>query len=151
MSTPSPQLSREEQLALWREQKQKKQQTPKIRDSFSSTGGPQSSAGSHHQRRQSISRHRSIETSSAFKTPYGRRQSIHHQDEDSPFVAPARLSSNVSCRKPRLPRRDMSTASSRMKQKSLKTTTPGNHNEETPYFQNQDALPIDRERACQWN
>ena len=126
MSTPSPQLSREEQLALWRERKKKKQQTPKIRDSFTSTG-ERSSVGS--QSRQS--HYRSIETSSAFKTPYGWRQSHHHHDEDSPFEVPARLSSNISCRKPRLPRRDMSTASSRMKQKSLKATS-SHYNEETP-------------------
>ena len=126
MSTPSPRLSREEELAIWREQRKKKEnqrlsRTPTIHGNISSGGSDVCSGGAIGVRRRSTIGSASMETLSAYKTPYRDRQSGGSKEEESPFLPPARLSSNVSCRKSRLPRRDMSTASSRLKQKSLST------------------------------
>jgi len=142
MSTPSPRLSREEELALWREKRKNKEKqsmsrTPQIRS------GRRSGGSASRRRRSNLS----TETSSASKTPYERRHSIVSTGEDSPFVAPpARLSSNVSCRKPRLPRRDLSTTSSKLKQKSLpnKVQTTKTRGESRTSFQPRKSLLAER-------
>lgn len=103
--------------------KREKNQTLKIRDSFSSAGGASSDAPrrSHDGGSSSSMTHRprstfgraSIEIPPLSKTPYSR------ESTSSPYIATARLSSNVSCRKPRLPSRDLSTTSSRLKQRNI--------------------------------
>lgn len=124
MSTPSPQLTREEELALWREKRKSKgekaaaSKTPKFRARNSSTSSENDGV-------KSAPRY-SAATISYRRGSSFRRSSISSSQQDSPFIATPRLSSNVSRRKPP---RDMSTASSRLKQKSslsvrkIQTTT----------------------------
>ena len=131
MSTPSSQLSREQELALWREKKRKKEEKsrmPNIRDSFSSTGTSidARSGGSASYRKSNFSL---ASNEAESRTSYRRRDTVDEVHKESPYVVPARLSSNVSCRKHRLPHRDLLTATSKLKQRSLpsKEQTPPEH------------------------